>query len=141
MHKIIQYYQHFKLLNRCLNNNIVGLGILHILHESWPYPLDRFLGISKLANPPIILCADCVFGKVNLKKIVLINPFMNRFQNGLLIPRGHVTRQLMDQSEIDLRKFHSTFSRIIVFFRSSPKISLIRPRFCYYFFLSFRYVE
>ena len=53
---------------------------------------------------------------------------MNRFQNGLLIWRGHGTWQLMHQSEIDLQKFHSTLSRVIGFFWYAPKISL-RPRF------------
>ena len=44
-----------------------------------------------------------------------------------------MTQQLMHQSEIVLQKFHSTLFRVIGFFRSAPKISLIRPRFFYYF--------
>ena len=73
-------------------------------------------------------------GKVNFFKIALINPFMNRFQNGLLIQRGHVTSEISHHSDIDISKFHSTLFRVIGFFRYAPKISLIRPKFFLLFF-------
>ena len=58
---------------------------------------------------------------------------MNRFWNGLLIPRGHVTSEISHHSDIDISKFHSRLFCVIGFFRCAPKISLIRPRFFYYF--------
>ena len=59
---------------------------------------------------------------------------MNRFQNGLLIRKGHVTSEISHHSDIDISKFHSTLFRVIGFFRYAPKISLIRPKFFSLFF-------
>ena len=98
--------------------------------------LVNCLSYSRKMDPSVELRAPtAVLEKVDFSKIALINLYMNRFQNGLLIRRGHGTWQLMHQSEIDLRKFHSTLSRVIGFFRCAPKISLIRPRFFFIIFL------
>ena len=70
-----------------------------------------------------------------------MNPFMNRFQNGLLIQRGHVTSEISHHSDIDISKFHSTLFRVIGFFRYAPKISLIRPKFFLLFFSSCWFFE
>ena len=70
-----------------------------------------------------------------------INPFMNRFQNGLLIQRGHVTSEISHHLDIDISKFHSTLFRVIGFFRYAPKISLIRPKFFSLFFSSCWFFE
>ena len=80
-------------------------------------------------------------GKVDFFKIALINPFMNRFQKGLLIPRGHVNCEITHHSDINISKFHSRLLCVIGFFRYAPKISLIRPRFFSLFFSSCRWVE
>ena len=61
---------------------------------------------------------------------------MNRFQKGLLIPRGHVTCEITHHSDIDISKFHSRLFCVIGFFRYAPKISLIRPKFFSLFFSS-----
>ena len=98
--------------------------------------LVNCLSYSRKIDPSVELRAPtAVLEKVDFLKIALINLYMNRFQNGLLIRRSHGTWQLMHQSEIDLRKFHSTLSRVIGFFRYAPKISLIRPRFFFIIFL------
>ena len=76
-----------------------------------------------------------VLGKVNFFKIALMNLFMNRFRNGLLILRGHVISELSHHSDTDISKFHSRLFCVIGFFRCAPKISLIRPRFYFFIFL------
>ena len=73
-------------------------------------------------------------GKVDFFQIAVTNPFMNRFQKGLLIPRGHSTCEITHHSDIDISKFHSRLFRVIGFFRYAPKISLIRPKFFFYYF-------
>ena len=72
-------------------------------------------------------------GKVDFFEIAVKNPFMNRFQKGLLIPRGHVTSEITHHSDIDISKFHSRLFCVIGFFRYAPKISLIRRNFFHYF--------
>ena len=67
-------------------------------------------------------------------KNALINLFMNRFRNGLMIPKGHVTSKVSHHSDINISKFHSRLFRVIGFFRYAPKISLIRPKFFFTIF-------
>ena len=79
---------------------------------------------------------SAVLEKVDFFQIAVMNPFMNRFRNGLLIPRGHVTSEILHHSDIDISKFHSRLFRVIGFFRSAAKILLIRSRFFLLFFSS-----
>ena len=60
---------------------------------------------------------------------------MNRFQNGLLILRGHVTSEILHHSDIYISKFHSTLFRVIGFFRHAPEVSLIRSKKIFIIFL------
>ena len=99
--------------------------------------LVNCLNDSRKMDPSMeVQAPTVVLEKVDFFEIALINPFMNRFQNGLLIRNGHVTWQLMHHSDIDISKFHSTLFRVIGFFRYAPKISLIRPKFFLLFFSS-----
>ena len=105
----------------------------------WPTFSNFWVMVKKWilrANSIDFWAPTAVLGKVNFFKIALINPFMNRFQNGLLIQRGHVTSEISHHSDIDISKFHSTLFRVIGFFRYAPKISLIRPKFFLLFFSS-----
>ena len=80
-----------------------------------------------------LMNADRGFGKGHFFKIALINPFMNRFQNGLLIPRGHVTSKILHQSDVYISKFHSTLFCVIGFFGTHLKSpSFVRDFFHYF---------
>ena len=74
-----------------------------------------------------------VLGKVNFSKIALIISFMYRFQNGLLIPRGHVTTEISHYSDTDILKFHSRLFCVIGFFGAHLKSSSFVRDFFYYF--------
>ena len=75
-------------------------------------------------------------GKVDFFKIAVINPFMNRFQKGLLIPRGHSTCEITHHSDIDISKFHSRLFRVIGFFGTHLKSpSFVRNFFRYFFWV------
>ena len=69
-------------------------------------------------------------GKVDFFKIAVINPFMNRFQKGLLIPRGHSTCEITHHSDIDISNFIADFFALLVFFGTHLK----SPSFVRYFF-------
>ena len=116
------------------------LDMLYFTTEfDWPTSLTVWVMIKKpiLRSNSLNFFAHIGFsGKVDFFKIALINPFMNRFQKGLLIPRGHSTFEITHHSDIDISKFHSRLFRVIGFFRYAPKISLIRPKFFSLFFLS-----
>ena len=72
-------------------------------------------------------------GKVDFFEIAVINPFMNRFQKGLLIPRGHVNCEITHHSDIDISKFHSTLFCVIGFFGAHLKSpSFVRDFFHYF---------
>ena len=74
-----------------------------------------------------------VLEKVDFLKIALINLFINRFQNGLLIRRGHVTSEISHYSDIYISKFHSTLFRVIGFFGTHLKSpSFFRNVFHYF---------
>ena len=72
----------------------------------WMTHLSKFLSYGQKwifrANSIDFWAPTAVLGKVNFFKIALINPFMNRFQNGLLIQRGHVTSEISHNSDIDI---------------------------------------
>ena len=121
------------------------LDMLYFTIEfDWPTSLTVWVMIKKpiLRSNSLNFFAPIGFsGKVDFLKIALINPFVNRFQIGLLIRRGHVTIEISHHSDIDISTFHSRLFRVIGFFRYAPKISLIRPKFFLLFFLSCWYFE
>ena len=116
------------------------LDMLYFTGEfDWPTYLTVWVMVKKpiLRSNSLNFFAPIGFsGKVDFFKIAVINPFMNRFQKGLLIPRGHVNCEITHHSDIDISKFHSRLFCVIGFFRYAPKISLIRRKIFSLFFLS-----
>ena len=74
----------------------------------WMTHLSNVLSYGRKIDPSVslkrFLSADRSFGKSQFKKNALINLFMNRFQNGLLILRGHVTSEVSHHSDINISK-------------------------------------
>ena len=67
--------------------------------------LVNCLSYSRKMDPSMeVRAPTVVLEKVDFFEIALINLFMNRFQNGLLIRNGHVTWQLMHHSDIYISK-------------------------------------
>ena len=151
--EISAFCEFIKILNlnefgRCGRHVICPRDRLDMFYFTGEFDWPTYSTVWVMVKKPILrsyslnLFAPIGFsGKVDFFKIAVINPFMNRFQKGLLIPRGHVNCKITHHSDIDISKFHSRLFCVIGFFRYAPKISLICRKFFSIFFLSCWFFE